>query len=99
MVNALEVNRVADMVADMEVDKVADMMVDEVADTGADMVDDMKVYKVADMVGDGVLQRWDDGGNSISQVVTLSDISLAPLSVTLLKRTHRKPYYYTPDRF
>ena len=29
MVNALEVNKVADMVADMEVDKVADMVVDE----------------------------------------------------------------------
>ena len=30
MVNALEVNKVADMVVDMEVDKVADMVVNEV---------------------------------------------------------------------
>ena len=83
----------------MKVDMVADMKVDMVVDMKVVMVADMKVYKVADMVGDGVLQRWDDGGNRISRVVTLSDISLAPLSVTLLKRTHRKPYYYTPDRF
>ena len=34
MVNALEVNKVADMVADMVVAEVADMMVNEVADMG-----------------------------------------------------------------
>ena len=36
-------NKMVDMVADMEVDKVADMVVDEVADTG----DDMEMNKVA----------------------------------------------------
>ena len=33
-------------------------------------------------VGDGVQQRWDDDGDRISRVVTLSGISLAPLCVT-----------------
>ena len=34
MMNALEVNKMADMVADMVVAEVADMMVNEVADMG-----------------------------------------------------------------
>ena len=38
MVNVLEVNKVADMVADMEVDKVADMGAGMVADKVAGMV-------------------------------------------------------------
>ena len=52
MVNVLEVNKVADMVADMEVDKVADMELDKVVDKVADMVAEMEVDKVADMVAD-----------------------------------------------
>ena len=44
MVNVLEVNKVAYMVADMEVNKVADMVADEVAD--------MEVDKVAEKVSD-----------------------------------------------
>ena len=51
MVNALEVNKVADMVADMEVDKVvdmvADMKVDKVADMVADMVANMSCFNSA----------------------------------------------------
>ena len=65
MVNNIEVNKVADMVADMEVDMVVDeltnILVGEVTNMEVDMVADMEVHKVAVMevneVADNLARR------------------------------------------